>query len=120
MSAGQIVAAVAAVLIAAWGVWRRRTLPGERKLLAAALVIALAVYASGVLSALPNPKKLIEDVARALGPWTYAVVGAAAFFETGAFIGLIAPGETIVMAAGVIAGHGEIQLIPLIGVVWLC
>ena len=43
----------------------------------------------------------------------------AAFLETGAFVGLVAPGETIVMAAGVVAGQGTIDLLPLIGIVWL-
>jgi undecaprenyl-diphosphatase len=82
--------------------------------------VALAVYASGLLSALPDPKELIGDVARTLGPWTYALVGVFAFLETGAFVGLVAPGETIVIAGGVIAGQGEIRLLPLIGLVWAC
>ena len=69
---------------------------------------------------LPDPKEVIEDVAQALGPWTYALVGVMAFLETGAFVGLIAPGETVIIAGGVIAGQGEIQLIPLIGLVWVC
>ena len=43
-----------------------------------------------------------------------------AFLETGAFVGLVAPGETVVIAGGVIAGQGEIELIPLIGLVWVC
>ena len=43
-----------------------------------------------------------------------------AFLETGAFVGLVAPGETVVIAGGVIAGQGEIALIPLIGLVWIC
>jgi membrane protein DedA with SNARE-associated domain/membrane-associated phospholipid phosphatase len=120
VSAGQIVAAVLAVLIAAGAIWRRRDLSGERKLLAGAAAVVLAVYASGALSALPDPKELIVDVAEALGPWTYALVGVMAFLETGAFVGLVAPGETVVIAAGVIAGQGEIDLIPLIGLVWVC
>jgi membrane protein DedA with SNARE-associated domain len=120
VSAGQIVAAALAVLIAAVAIWRRRGLSGERKLLAVVVVLALAVYASGVLSELPDPKKLIGDIAHALGPWTYALVGVSAFLETGAFVGLVAPGETIVIAGGVIAGQGEIELIPLIGLVWVC
>jgi membrane protein DedA with SNARE-associated domain len=120
VSFGQIVAAVAALLIAAFAIWRRDRLSGERKLLAGGLVIACGVYASGVLSALPDPKKLIGDIAETLGAWTYVVVGVMAFLETGAFIGLVAPGETVVIAGGVIAGQGEIQLIPLIGLVWLC
>ena len=83
-------------------------------------MLALAVYASGLLSALPDPKKVIEDIAEALGPWTYALVGVMAFLETGAFVGLIAPGETVVIVGGVVAGQGEIDLIPLIGLVWVC
>jgi membrane protein DedA with SNARE-associated domain/membrane-associated phospholipid phosphatase len=115
-----MVAALAAVLIAAYVVWRRDRLSGERKLLAGALVIACGVYASGVLSELPDPKKLIGDIAHTLGAWTYVLVGVMAFLETGAFIGLVAPGETVVIAGGVIAGQGEISLIPLIGLVWIC
>jgi membrane protein DedA with SNARE-associated domain/membrane-associated phospholipid phosphatase len=120
VSFGQIVAAIAGVLIAIFVVWRRDRLSGERKLLAGALVLACGVYASGAPSALPDPKKLIEDIAQALGAWTYVLVGVMAFLETGAFIGLVAPGETVVIAGGVIAGQGEIQLIPLIGLVWAC
>jgi membrane protein DedA with SNARE-associated domain/membrane-associated phospholipid phosphatase len=120
MSAGQIAAAVVALLVAAAAVWRRDKLSGERRLLAIGIVLALAVYASGVLSVLPDPKTVIEDIARALGPWTYALVGIMAYLETGAFVGLVAPGETVVIAGGVIAGQGEIDLIPLIGLVWIC
>ena len=47
-------------------------------------------------------------------------MGVLAFLETGAFVGLVAPGETVVIAGGVIAGQGEIELLPLIGIVWAC
>ena len=80
----------------------------ERKGIGILIALALGVYASGVLSELPDPKKVIEDIAEALGPWTYALVGVMAFLETGAFVGLVAPGETVVIAGGVIAGQGEI------------
>ena len=43
-----------------------------------------------------------------------------AFLETGAFVGLVAPGETTIIVGGVIAGQGEVELIPLIGLVWVC
>ena len=119
MSAREMIAAVAAVLVAAYVVWRWRKLSFERRALGIALVLALGIYASGVLSTLPDPKKVIEDIAEALGAWTYALVAVAAFLETGAFVGLVAPGETIVMAAGVVAGQGTIDLLPLIGIVWL-
>jgi membrane protein DedA with SNARE-associated domain/membrane-associated phospholipid phosphatase len=119
MSVREMIAAVAAVLVAAYVVWRWRKLSLERRALCVVVVLALGVYATGVLSTLPDPKKVIEDVAEALGAWTYAVVAVAAFLETGAFVGLVAPGETIVMAAGVVAGQGTIDLLPLIGIVWL-
>jgi membrane protein DedA with SNARE-associated domain/membrane-associated phospholipid phosphatase len=120
MSAREILAAVAALLVAAYVVWRWRRLSGERKAIGILVVLALGVYASGLLSELPDPKNVIEDIAEALGAWTYALVGLLAFLETGAFVGLVAPGETVVIAGGVIAGEGTIQLLPLIGLVWIC
>jgi membrane protein DedA with SNARE-associated domain/membrane-associated phospholipid phosphatase len=120
VSAREILAAVAALLVAAYVVWRWRRLSAERKAIGVVVAAALAVYASGVLSELPDPKAVIEDIARALGAWTYALVGLMAYLETGAFVGLVAPGETVVIAGGVIAGQGEIQLLPLIGLVWIC
>jgi membrane protein DedA with SNARE-associated domain/membrane-associated phospholipid phosphatase len=84
-------------------------------LLAAAVV---ALYALGAMPDFPDVKKLVGDIAQTLGQWTYVVVGALAFLETGAFVGLVAPGETVVIVGGVIAGQGEISLIVLIGIVW--
>jgi membrane protein DedA with SNARE-associated domain/membrane-associated phospholipid phosphatase len=43
-----------------------------------------------------------------------------AFLETGAFVGLVAPGETTVIVGGVVAGQGEISLWVLITVTWIC
>ncbi len=120
MDTREVIAAVAAVLVAAFVVWRWRRLSIERKGIGILVVLGLAVYASGVLSELPDPKKLIGDIAEALGPWTYALVGVMAFLETGAFVGLVAPGETVVIAGGVIAGEGTISLLPLIAIVWVC
>jgi membrane protein DedA with SNARE-associated domain len=120
VSPGQIAAAAAAALIFAFVVWRRSRLGLERKVILALAALALVVYATGALSALPDPKEAIGDIARALGPWTYVLVGVMAFLETGAFVGLVAPGETVVIAGGVIAGQGEIDLLPLIGLVWVC
>ena len=94
MSAREIVAAVAAVLRR--GVRRLALAPAQPRAqgeLGILLALALGVYASGVLSALPDPKKVIEDIAEALGAWTYVLVGVLAFLETGAFVGLVAPGR---------------------------
>ncbi len=99
----------------------KRAMREHRVALVVAVVVVLVIglYAAGLFPDLPDPKKVIEDVAQSLGRWTYALVAAAAFLETGAFVGLIAPGETTVIVAGVIAGQGEIELLPLIGTVWV-
>src|SRR5919109_1048145 len=120
MSAREILAAIAALLVVAYVVWRWRRLSTERRAGGILLALVLGVYATGVFSELPDPKSVIEDIATALGAWTYVLVGVMAYLETAAFVGLVAPGETIVIAGGVIAGQGEIQLLPLIGLVWIC
>ena len=94
----------------------------HKVLVGGAVLVAVVVvlYLTGVIPHLPDAKKLIEDIATTLGPWTYVLVGLMAFLETGAFVGLIAPGETTILVGGVIAGQGEIELIPLIGLIWVC
>jgi undecaprenyl-diphosphatase len=85
---------------------------------------ALAAAGAGLIGLgiveLPNVEKLIEDAGARLGKWTYLAVGALAFLETGAFIGLIAPGETTVIVGGLVAGQGQISLLLLIAIVWTC
>ena len=107
-----------AVAVVALIVWRRRRLGFERLIGLGLLALAAGVYASGLLADLPDPEKVIEDVAEALGQWTYLLVGALAFLETGAFVGLVAPGEFTVILGGVIAGQGEISILLLVGIVW--
>lgn len=109
---------LSAVAVAGFAfVTRRRRGRGELALLAVT-VVALAVYGAGLVE-LPNVKTLIADLGQALGPYTYVLVAIGAFLETGAFVGLIAPGETIMIVGGVIAGQGEIRLGPLILIVWV-
>jgi len=120
MSPGQIAAAVVALAIAVVALRRRDRLSGELKVGAVVAVVVLAVIASGVLPSLPSLETVIKDLADALGKGTYALVGAMAFLETGAFVGFIAPGEFTVILGGVIAGEGTISIIPLIGIVWIC
>ena len=92
----------------------------RRVLIAAAVVAAgVAIYASGVLSEIPDIETLIEDLAQALGRWTYLLVAALAFLETGAFVGLVAPGEFTVILGGVIAGQGEINVLLLLALTWM-
>jgi membrane protein DedA with SNARE-associated domain len=108
-----------AVLLAAVLVHQRRRLPWTLRVAGLLVVAAFAVYGSGVVDP-PNIEELLLDIGAALGNWTYLLVGALAFLETGAFIGLVAPGETAVIAGGVIAGQGVIDVVPLLLLVWFC
>jgi membrane protein DedA with SNARE-associated domain/membrane-associated phospholipid phosphatase len=120
MTPAHIAAALVALVIAIVAFRRRDRLSGELKVLAVLAVVALVVVATGVLSHLPSLESIIKNLADALGKWTYALVGAMAFLETGAFVGFIAPGEFTVILGGVIAGEGTISIVPLIGIVWIC
>jgi membrane protein DedA with SNARE-associated domain/membrane-associated phospholipid phosphatase len=62
----------------------------------------------------------IQDLSKGLGAWTYLLVGALAFLETGAFVGLIAPGEFTVILGGAVAGQGDISLPVILAVTWMC
>jgi membrane protein DedA with SNARE-associated domain/membrane-associated phospholipid phosphatase len=62
----------------------------------------------------------LEDLASGLGDWTYALVGVLAFVETGAFVGLVFPGETAVILGGAVAGQGETSIEITIAIVWFC
>jgi membrane protein DedA with SNARE-associated domain len=64
--------------------------------------------------------QLLEHLTGALGPWTYAIVGALVFMETVAFIGLLAPGEVTLLVGGAAAANGDVGLLPTLAVVWAC
>lgn len=120
MNGIQVTAAVAAVLWVpiAFMRLRRGKLNLEQKIISVVGIIGLALYASGAFESLPEPVQVLEDISGALGKWTYVLVTALAFLETGAFIGLVAPGEAAVIVGGVVAGQGEIDIRLLIGLVW--
>jgi undecaprenyl-diphosphatase len=86
-----------------------------------AVVVAIVVAYQLIKRALPDidVQELLDDVSRSLGSWTYLIVGLLAFLETGAFVGLIAPGETVVVLAGAVAGQGATSVMLTIGIVWL-
>jgi undecaprenyl-diphosphatase len=77
----------------------------------------MAVYGTGVVH-LPSLDTVLEDVGRTLGTWTYLLVGVLAFAESGAFVGLVVPGETTLIVGGVVAGQGQIDVILLIAIAW--
>jgi undecaprenyl-diphosphatase len=110
---------VGAVALALYLVLRRRA-HGKVTLVVGGLAAAGALLIGLGLIELPNVEHLIEDAGQALGKWTYLAVGVLAFLETGAFIGLVAPGETTVIVGGLVAGQGQISLMVLIAIVWAC
>jgi membrane-associated protein len=89
-------------------------------LLAVAFVAAVAfgLTTAGVIE-LPDVEKALTDLSDTLGTWTYALVSALAFLETGAFVGLVAPGETAVVLGGVVAAQGEINFVAILVLVWV-
>lgn len=89
-----------------------------RRGLLIALIIAFFVF-RGDLPHI-NLEKAIQDLSKGLGAWTYLLVGALAFLETGAFVGLIAPGEFTVILGGAVAGQGQISLPVILAITWLC
>jgi hypothetical protein len=80
-------------------------------------ILLIAALAFGVLET-PDASGPVSDAADSLGDWTYLAIPALAFLETGAFVGLLVPGETAIIAGGVVAERGEVDLPPLIALVW--
>ncbi len=97
--------------------WRR--LPKRARAAAVMAAVALAVYGAGVVHP-PNLEAAIRQLGESLGSYAYPFVGVMAFLETGAGIGLIAPGELAVIVGGVTAGQGHTDIAVMIAVVWAC
>jgi undecaprenyl-diphosphatase len=108
-----------AVAVAAVIVWRWPRLGWPLRGLGVALCGALILYGVGLVH-LPQLEDVIASVGSTLGAYTYALVAVMAFVETGAFVGLLVPGETVVIVGGVVAGQGHIDLGLLLGLTWLC
>jgi membrane-associated protein len=84
-------------------------------------VVAAAAFALTTAGVVPLPdwEEILTDFSETLGAWTYVLVGGLAFLETGAFVGLVAPGETAVVLGGVVAANGEVELALMLVLVWL-
>jgi membrane protein DedA with SNARE-associated domain/membrane-associated phospholipid phosphatase len=93
----------------------------DRKWVIRGLVVAAIVAFFVFRDQLPSIDldKIIEDLSEGLGSWTYLLVGALAFLETGAFVGLVAPGEFTVMLGGAVASQGDISLPLIIAITWI-
>jgi membrane protein DedA with SNARE-associated domain len=104
-------------------------LPGEgegggpitrKRIILAIVAVAVAVgyyFLSRKLGSL-DLQNLLEDISNTLGKWTYLLVGVFAFAETGAFVGLVVPGETVMLLGGAVAGQGAIDIYLLIAIAW--
>jgi len=84
----------------------------------AAAAVLLGLLAAGVVPR-PDLQGALTDLAESLGTWTYALVAGLAFLETGAFVGLVAPGETAIVLGGVIAADGQVSLPLIMLAAWL-
>ena len=109
----------AAAVLAGWLIARRDKQKRWFQIAELVVIAAFVLIGIGVIQ-LPNFEQVLEDAGKALGKWTYLAVGVLAFLETGAFLGFIAPGETAVIVGGLVAGQGQISLLALIAIVWVC
>jgi undecaprenyl-diphosphatase len=110
---------VFAFAVAAAIAWRWCRLGWAVRLAGGVISAVLVLYGAGVFH-LPELETVIGDLGSALGPYTYALVAVMAFLETGAFVGLLVPGETVVIVGGVVAGQGHIDLVAVLGLTWIC
>lgn len=85
--------------------------------IAAAVIVVFVLYRQFFPEL--DLQQLLDDFANFLGAWTYLVVGLLAFLETGAFVGLLVPGETAMLIGGAVAGQGVINVYLLIAIAWL-
>jgi membrane protein DedA with SNARE-associated domain len=92
--------------------------PALLLVLAALAAVGFALTLAGIIQ-LPDLDKALTDLSDTLGAWTYALVAGLAFLETGAFVGLVAPGETAVVLGGVVAARGGVDLVPMLLLVWM-
>ncbi len=90
----------------------------RRRLMVIAAIALAAFFAFQQWGPDIDVEQLLEDVSTKLGDWTYALVGVLAFLETGAFVGLVFPGETAVILGGAVAGQGETEIVLTIAIVW--
>jgi membrane protein DedA with SNARE-associated domain len=59
---------------------------------------------------------VVEQVGNAVGVWLYVIAGALCFGEAAILVGLVLPGETALLVAGVFCQHGTLNLYVMIAV----
>lgn len=120
MNAGGVIASVAAVAFLVLATWRVRQGRPARAALGFSLAVLLAAYASGALPDLPDGQNAVEDAGDALGAWAYPFAALMAFLETSIPpITLVFPGEWALLFLGVLAGRGDMDIVPLVAIAWV-
>jgi membrane-associated protein len=71
------------------------------------------------LRSLTDPEKLIHLLSAVFtGWWSYALLFAIVFSETGLLIGFFLPGDSLLFTIGVVVGAGELNLLTICLVLW--
>jgi membrane-associated protein len=63
---------------------------------------------------------LVEQVGNAVGVWLYVIAGALCFAEAAILVGMVLPGETALLVAGVFCQRGVLSLPVMIAVGVVC
>jgi membrane protein DedA with SNARE-associated domain len=101
--------------------WRLRTGRPGRAALGLLVAAVLGMIAADQMVALPDGEEAVSDFGSTFGGWTYPFMAAMAFLETAIPpVTLVFPGEFAVLLGGAVAGEGDIELVPLIAIVWAC
>lgn len=61
-------------------------------------------------------ERLVEQIGNAVGVWLYVIAGALCFGEAAILVGLVLPGETALLVAGVFCQQGTLNLYTMIAV----
>ena len=121
MAAAEIGAGALAALLSMLVVYRIRQRNWPRVALGVTVAAFLVAYATGILPTPSEALDAVEDAAASLGLWIYPFIAGVAFLESfpPPFCA-IWPGEFAVIFAGALAAQeGDVDLIPLIAVVWV-
>ncbi|MEJ2031515.1 MAG: DedA family protein [Deltaproteobacteria bacterium] len=54
--------------------------------------------------------RFILNTIRSLGPWAYAIIFLGPFLESSAFLGMLIPGETVMLFAGALCALGYLEI----------
>lgn len=63
---------------------------------------------------------IVESIGNAVGVWLYVIAGALCFAEAAILVGMVLPGETALLVAGVFCQHGTLNLWVMIVVAVVC